>query len=108
MDVSIGDIGVYIAQILALGIFTWGSMKGITSQLDKGMGPGKARKRTKFVTAQLIGPLLAISAYGMGFLATPTEGVWSWIGAAIFGYAGSITASSTHNFMKKPVGKLPR
>lgn len=94
---GISTLATYSVEVLALGGLTWGAMKGFTIQLDSTMSAGKKRKRIKFWTAQLFGPLAAMGAHAMGFLVSPSAGLGGYVGAALFGYMATWSAVGAHH-----------
>ena len=94
---TIATLATYSVEVLALGGLTWGAMKGFTIQLDSTMEAGKKRKRIKFWTAQLFGPLAAVAAHAMGFLVSPEAGFGGYVGAALFGYMATRSAVGAHH-----------
>ena len=99
-------LAAYTIEVAALGGTTWGAMKGFTWQLDSSMSASKGRRRLKFWTAQLFGPLAGIAAHGMGFLVSPKQGTWGYVGAAFFGYLGTWVAVGAHHGIEAVKSKV--
>jgi len=98
---GITQIGIYLAEVVALGGFVFVALKGVAWQLDSQMSAGPKRKRIKFLTSQFLGPSLGMVFFGAGFLAVPSGGIWGWILGGVMGYTGTLVAAWQHNRKKK-------
>ena len=98
---EVTQIGVYIAEIAALGAFVFVALRGMAWQLDSQMSAGPQRKKIKLLTSQLLGPILGLVFFGAGFLSVPSNGIWGWVLAGVMGYSGTLAAAWTHKKSKK-------
>ena len=99
-------LAAYTIEVATLGGVTWGAMKGLTIQLDSTMSASKNRKNIKRWSAQLFGPLAGIAAHGMGWLVSPKQGTWGYVGAAFFGYLGTWVAVGAHHGIEAVKAKV--
>ncbi len=94
----------YVASVGVLGGVTLAAAEGVGRTL-KTMERFKESKRIKLLLAMVIGPGVALVAYGAGYLATPRGGPWGWAFAAVMGLLGTFVAKGGKDVYNKVSGR---
>jgi len=90
----------YIGAVGALGVFVWGSLKGLTVMIDRDWEPCPARHRFKSWVSWLLGPFYALAFYWLGYLPVPGPEIAGWVVSPFMGLAGTFLAFWKHSRSK--------
>ena len=82
----------YVAAVGILGGVTFAAAEGLGRGLKAALPKIREAKWVKITLAIVIGPTLAMVAYGAGHLPSPSAGIWAWVFAGLMGLLGTFTA----------------
>ena len=97
---SEAGILTYIAIVAVLGGVVLTASEGL-GRLAKTRAMFKESKKVKLTIAMILGPTVAMIAYGAGHLSSPAEGMFAWFFAGVMGLLGTFTAKGATDLFNK-------